>query len=110
MKTIELCTSDKAYKIFIFYDTFVSGNKLSTTFELMHHSIKEGSWQFVDLKSAQKSIEQDFKYLILRKHYNGLKVASQDKLTYDDNGFHLDGHDFETLDEVHAAMNNKAFL
>ena len=110
MKKIDLCPSDKAYKIFVFYDAYVSGSRLASTFELMSHSITEGSWSFVDLKSAQESIDQDFKYLLLRKHYNGLRIASKDKLTYDDYGFHLDGHDFETLDEVHDALCNKAFL
>ena len=109
-KKIDLCPSDKEYKIFIYYDSHVGGNKLVAAFELMSHAITTGSWQFVNLESVRDSIEQDFKYLLSRRHYLGLKIASKDKLTYDDNGFHLDGHDFETLDEVHDALCNKAFL
>ena len=105
-----LCPTDKDYKMFIFYDTYLFGKNLQSTFELMSFAIANGSWQFVDLEEMQRAMKQDFKYLIARKRYEGLKVWSNNALTYDKNGFHLEGHVFETLDEVRKALDNKAFL
>ena len=111
-KPIQLCPTDKEYKMFRFYDINVATftYNLSSGFELMAHAIRNGSWQLVDLEVLRDTIDQDFQYLLIRKRYEGLVLWSNHALTYDDNGFHLDGHDFETLDEVEKAMENKAFL
>lgn len=104
-----LCPTDKEYKMFIYYDKHV-GSKLSSIFGLVKHAIDDGSWQFLDLKNIKLSIDDDFKYLNSRRYYEQLKTWANGKLSYDENGFHLDGHDFETLNEVQRALENKAFL
>jgi hypothetical protein len=73
-------------------------------------SIQLNSAQTLNLKIIKFEFIEDVKYLILHKEYCDLLSLSDDKLSYDDDGFHLDGHTFETLKEVRKAIKNKAFL
>jgi len=108
-KLLLICPEDKEYKMFLHYDKVIKGGIISP-FQLMVDALRGQSWPLVDLKATRDAIAQDFRYLLLYKRYESLRLYSKNTLSYDENGFHLDGHVFETLDEVEKALRLKSFL
>lgn len=97
-------------KEYNFLDRFGSTSRMSNLFALMADACSNNTWMFLHLKETQEMMDNYFKCLALKKRYTELVVLSNIILNYDETGFHLHEHTFETLDEVEKALKNKAFL
>jgi hypothetical protein len=98
------------YKVLDHYAQNRSLSKIGSAFYALYTNISNDIWYYMDISYFREALDQDFDYLILRKRYEFLLTQFPKTLSYDENGFLLDGHRFETLDEVEKAINNKAFL
>jgi len=108
--TLKEVTGDKEYRIIKYYNEYVNPNDgIQAIFELLKYSIENKIYSFLDLKSIKRTINADLKYLELYQRFSLLRTLSKQELTYDDNGFQLHGHTYESLDEVEKALDNKAF-
>jgi hypothetical protein len=98
------------YKVLDHYAQNRSLSKIGSAFYAIYTNISNDIWHCMDVSHLREVLDQDFDYLVLRKRYEILLAHFPKTLSYDENGFLLDGHRFETLDEVEKAINNKAFL
>jgi hypothetical protein len=98
------------YLRMVWYTNHRSVMFMSRLYKLFGEAIELDSGRSFDLERLKNNFNEDIKYLMLQKEYEELLPYADDKLSYDENGFHLDGHTFETLQEVRKALNNKAFL
>lgn len=64
----------------------------------------------IDLTLLKQEIDEVFDFLYAYKRYRELNKKFSHKLAYDKEGFKLDDHVFQSLDEVEKAWNNRAFL
>lgn len=83
----------------------VEGN-FDTLFTVTSHK----TYELLDLEFCRKRVNELFDFMIAKKRFDKLHEESKRKLKYGMNGFDLEGHMFETLDEVEHALRNKAFL
>jgi hypothetical protein len=102
-------SKDKEYKVLWFYEHIEPGH-VGTLFRLMSDTIRDGSWTYVDLPAVKRNILKDFNYLMISERYHDLRSVSNDTLSYNKEGFELDGHPFQTLKEVEKALKLKSFL
>jgi hypothetical protein len=98
------------YKVLYHYAQNRSLSKIGCAFYGMYININNDILFCMDIPYFREVLDQDFDYLLLRKRYEILLAHFPKTLSYDENGFLLDGHRFETLDEVEKAIDNKAFL
>lgn len=107
---IEVIDLNKEYGLLSYYDSYSNKNKISNLMNFLNHSLETGQWIFLNLDEVQSNMNQQFKYLALKKRYLTLATESQGILHYSSGGFHIEDHTFETLDEVKRALANKMFL
>ena len=98
------------YKVLYHYAQNRSLSKIGSAFYAIYTNISNDILYCMDIQHLREVIDQDFDYLVLRTRYELLLAHFPKTLSYDANGFLLDGHRFETLDEVEKAIDNKAFL
>ena len=100
----------REYEALSIYDDYNGKSILKGCIELLSHSMTYNTLPMIDLQLTKESVNRLFDYLELRQKYERLKVASRATLSFDKEGFHLEGHTFHSLDEVERALKNKAFL
>lgn len=100
----------KEYKLLCYFDTYQSTKQFCKLYSFMNFSLENNCYALIDLMSVQKLINEHFKFLSLKKKYMNLLNESKNVLYYNNNGFHIKEHTFETLDEVKRALDNKMFL
>jgi len=84
---------------------------IQAPFDCMSASIQDGNtWSLIDLEKMQALIDESFRYLHLYKKYDTLSSLSNGTLHFDEEGFHIEEHTFQTLEEVEKALKHKAFL
>lgn len=101
---------NKEYGLLSYYNSYNNRNKISGLFNFLTSSLESGQWTFLNLDEVQSSVNQHFKYLTIKKRYTELAAESQGILYCTNEGFHINEHTFETLDEVKRALANKMFL
>jgi hypothetical protein len=80
-----------------------------TFLDVVSKALQGDTWEFLNLETAQQSINEVFYYLALVKRFRQLSMLGAE-LTVSDEGFHLGESTFETLNDVAKAIKNKAFL
>lgn len=100
----------REYEALSLYDDYSGKSILKASIELLSHSLSYNSLTMIDLPLVKESVNRLFDFLEIRQRYEKLKIQSVAALSFDKDGFHLDGHTFHTLDEVERALKNKAFL
>lgn len=100
----------REYEALALYDDYSGKSILKSSIELLSHSLSYGSLAMIDLPLVKDSVNRLFDFLEIRQRYEKLKINSRATLSFDKDGFHLDGHTFYSLDEVERALKNKAFL
>lgn len=98
------------YGMLMWYDDHRSNLDISNCYFLLSEAIKNNTYTYLDLKSIKNDLNQDLKYLRIRDLFADLYHLSDKSLSYNENGFILDGHCFKTLKEVKRALKLKAFL
>lgn len=96
---------DKEYKMFVYYGFKESAVHL----DLLALALRSNTWELLDLDLTENNMLDTFRYLKDLKRYRRLQ-NQMTSLYYTEEGFFIDGHQFETLDQVEKAIKNKAFL
>lgn len=79
-------------------------------FELLKDLLSHGKgYEFLNLPVLRKKTEEILQFLDLQQKYI-LLHEKYNNISLDNQGFNLDGHRFDTLDELEKALKNKAFL
>lgn len=86
------------------------GNRFSKVLEAIISAINNKHCDMLNLEAAKSRVEETMQALEIKVRYDSLLSKTKSKLTCSNAGFDLDGHKFETLDEVEKALENKAFL
>lgn len=79
-------------------------------FYLMFNALDDFNIDLINTEDMQRRCDEVFKYIFLLKRFNNLVKLSNNSVYSSLEGFNLEGHVFETLDEVQKALENKAFL
>jgi hypothetical protein len=64
----------------------------------------------LDLDELRFQVDTIFEYLYVLKRFRKLRRLFKGELGFNSEGFLLNNHTFQTLDEVECAWKNKAFL
>lgn len=86
------------------------GNRFSKALEAVVSALSNKHCDMLNIEAVKIRVAEAMQALEIRARYDELVQKSKGKLTCDNSGFDLDGHKFESLDEVEKALNNKAFL
>ena len=86
------------------------GNRFSKALEAICSAISNKHCDMLNLPAAKLRVEEAMHAIEIKIRYDYLLSRAKSKLTCNSSGFDLDGHKFETLDEVEKAIDNKAFL
>ena len=84
--------------------------ELSGVFYTIQTAIEQGSYDLLDLESCKAKVDEALRAVACKKKFEQLNEMSNTAIKYSVNGFMLDNHKFETLDEVERAYKLKAFL
>jgi hypothetical protein len=98
------------YELLVWYESNRSFLYLRDVYVHFGQMIGSSHAGYCDLEAIKRDFSADINYLSTLKKYNRLCHQCDDKLRYDEKGFHLEGHTFETLKDVKKALKNKAFL
>lgn len=85
-------------------------SELSSMFYAINVAFEQKNWDLLDLDVCQAKVNEAFRAAILRKRFDYLNEVSNTAIKYSKDGFMLDNHKFETLDEVERAWKLKAFI
>ena len=96
---------DKEYGMLVYYGVRES----APHFELLAQAMQNNTWELLDLDLVETNTLDTLKYLKVFKRYRQLQNKFS-ALHYTEEGFFIDEHQFETLDEVEKAIKLKAFL
>ncbi len=110
MRNDVLYLPTKEYEALVLYDDYNGKSILKASIELLSHALSYNSLTMVDLPLVKDSVNRLFEFLAIRQRYERLKISSRASLSFDKDGFHLDGHTFSSMDEVEKALKLKAFL
>lgn len=67
-------------------------------------------YELINLDLIKNQIDETFRCLVIKQRFILLSELINGALQYDDFGFTVGEHRFQTLDEVERAIKNKAFL
>jgi hypothetical protein len=95
----------KEYKMFVLYGVRES----APHFNLIAQAMENDTWELLDLDLVESNMLDSLNFLKALKRFRRLQNDFP-ALIYSENGFFIDDHQFETLDEVEKAIKNKAFL
>lgn len=84
--------------------------ELSGLFYTIQTAIEQGSYDLLDLDATKARVDEALRAVACKKKFDQLNEMSNTAIKYSMNGFMLDDHKFETLDEVERAYKLKAFL
>jgi hypothetical protein len=73
-------------------------------------SKNDESSQYLDIDTVRSACNEVLDFLAIRKRMWKLNNQYDCKIDCDEHGFLVDGHSFETLDEVERALKMKAFM
>lgn len=96
----------KEYHLIADYDAEEVGN----IFYTLHIAITQKNTELLNLEACQTQVNEAFRAIACKKRFDQLNDESKTLIKYSMNGFIVDDHKFETLDEVERAFKLKAFL
>src|SRR5580658_254459 len=99
-------TFDTEYELLVWYESNRSFEYLRDVYVHFGQMIGSSGAEYCDLEAIKSDFSADIDYLSTLKKYNILRHQCNDKLRYDEKGFHLEGHTFETLKDVKKALKN----
>lgn len=85
-------------------------SELSGVFYTVQTAIEQKAWDLLDLESCTEKVNEALRAIACKKRFDQLNKMSNTAIKYSMDGFILDNHKFETLDEVERAYKLKAFL
>jgi hypothetical protein len=85
-------------------------DEMSSKFNLLTGAMIANSWELLDLDILESEFDKCIAYFRLCKRFRAMDKLLDGELSITDDGFEIDEHLFQTLDEVQKAVDNKAFL
>jgi hypothetical protein len=85
-------------------------NQLSSLFYALHVMCEQNNWDLLEIEACQIKVNDALRAIACKKRFDQLNEMSNTAIKYSADGFMLDNHKFETLDEVEKAYKLKAFL
>jgi hypothetical protein len=85
-------------------------NHYSKMLDAIVSTINNKLYDMIKLEVVKSKMDEIFEALELKVRYDHLNSEADGKLMCNRTCFELNGHKFETLDEVAKALENKAFL
>ena len=79
-------------------------------FQFIGETIKSHNWRLFNLKQVKTNLNSHINYMLLVDEFSYLCSESKERLSYDKEGFYLDGHTFQSLKEVKKALKLKVLL
>lgn len=102
----------KEAKLLLEFDApnYSDTEKLGVELEILSDIFRlKGGYDLINLNLIKEKIDEGFEYLYVKQRFIRLNKLIENKIHITDK-FYIDGHGFETLDEVEVAIKNKAFL
>lgn len=87
-----------------------SNSKAGNIFNHLNSAVSNHTTDMLDIESCRGIVNDVFDYFILKRKFTQLSMEVNGKLTFENDKFKIDNHEFQTLDEVERAVRNKAFL
>ena len=85
-------------------------NRFSKTLDAVASAINNKQVGLLNLSVVKSKVEDALMALEIKIRFDALNEVVKGKLTCTSSNFELNGHEFQTLDEVEKAIENKAFL
>lgn len=85
------------------------GSRYYKTFEMINSVINNKQCDMLNFGTVKSKVMEALQALEIKVRYDSLACLTK-QLRCTKESFELDGHKFETLDEVEKALENKAFL
>lgn len=85
-------------------------DELSGVFYTIQTAIEQENYELLDLDACKGKVEEALHAIACKKRFDYLNKISDTAIKYSRDGFMLDNHKFETLDEVERAWKLKAFI
>jgi hypothetical protein len=85
-------------------------NRFSKALDAIVSAMNNKQCDMLNLVAAKARVGEAMLALEVKVRFDTLANEAKGKLICNKDSFELDGHKFETLDEVEKALNNKAFL
>lgn len=86
------------------------GNRFSKSLDAVVSAMNNKQYDMLNLAAVKSRVKEAMQALEVRMRFDSLVGEAKGKLTCSASGFDLDGHKFESLDDVEKALENKAFL
>lgn len=87
-----------------------SAEETGNIFYALHIAISQKNWDLLDLEACSGQVNEALRAVACKKRFDYLNAISCTAIKYSVDGFLLDNHKFETLDEVERAWKLKAFI
>ena len=87
-----------------------TSEQLANPFNIVITAVLKETVDLLDLDAVERKIKNIFRILRVENRYNQLFSLSNGQLSVNLKSFKLNGHEFQSLDEVEAALRNPAFL
>jgi hypothetical protein len=98
---------EKEYQFYL--RLFEDWDNLGKSFDIVSDAIYNEAEIFIDIEKIKESCNAVLDFLTIRKRFAELSKC-RCNLDCEKTGFLVDGHSFETLDEVERALKMKAFM
>jgi hypothetical protein len=85
-------------------------DEMSAKFNMLSSAMINNSWELIDTEVLENEFERCVHYFRVCKRFRSMDKLLDGKLSLSDDGFEIDGHNFETLDEIATVIKNKAFV
>ena len=87
-----------------------SSSKAGNIFNHLNAAVSNNTTDLLDMDSCRDLVNDVFDFFSLKRRFNQLSMKLNGKLTFENDRFKIESHEFQTLDEVEKAVQNKAFL
>lgn len=85
-------------------------DELCRVFYTIQTAIEQKNWDLLDLEACSVKMNEAIRAVACKKRFDQLNEMSKTAIKYSLDGFVIDDHKFETLDEVERAWKLKIFL
>lgn len=85
-------------------------DEMSAKFNMLSSAMINNSWELIDTEALENELVKCVRYFRVCKRFRAMDKLLDEKLSISDDGFEIDGHKFETLDEIAIVIKNKAFV
>jgi len=85
-------------------------DELCRIFYTIQTAIEQKNWDLLNLELCSVKVNEAFRAIACKKKFVQLNEMSKTVIKYSLDGFLIDNHKFETLDEVERAYKLKVFL